>query len=142
MEKNYSDFRKLNLFITWIAGICVCCFLNTYQPFMILWAGEEYLLSFDCVILMCIYFYLYVTNHLMATYKDAAGMWHEDRFRPFCSSMVNLFLNLFLANNSNMIPQAKYVHIVNQIECNKLLHMSIIFSVAKRLQLTKPFFAI
>lgn len=96
MEKNYSDFRKLNLFITWIAGICVCCFLNIYQPFMILWAGEEYLLSFGCVILMCLYFYLYVTNHLMATYKDAAGMWHEDRFRPLCASMFNLALNLFL----------------------------------------------
>ena len=63
---------------------------------MILWAGEEYVLSFSCVILMCIYFYLYVTNHLMATYKDAAGMWHEDRYRPLCSSLVNLFLNLFL----------------------------------------------
>lgn len=96
MEKNYSDFKKLNLFITWIAGICVCCFLNIYQPFMILWAGEEYLLSFGCVILMCIYFFLYLTNHLMATYKDAAGMWHEDRFRPLCSSMFNLALNLLL----------------------------------------------
>ncbi|MBO5468877.1 MAG: polysaccharide biosynthesis protein [Lachnospiraceae bacterium] len=96
MEKNYSDFRKLNLFITWIAGICVCCFLNIYQPFMILWAGEEYLLSFGCVILMCLYFYLYVTNHLMATYKDAAGIWHEDRFRPLCASMFNLALNLLM----------------------------------------------
>ena len=103
MEKNYSDFRKFNLFITWIAGVCVCCFLNIYQPFMILWAGEEYLLSFGCVILMCIYFYLYVTNHLMATYKDAAGMWHEDRFRPLCSSMFNLALNLLLVRYIGII---------------------------------------
>ena len=31
-EKNYRDFKKLNLLITWISGICVCCFLNIYQP--------------------------------------------------------------------------------------------------------------
>lgn len=99
LDKNYMDFRKLNLFITWSAGICVCCFLNIYQPFMILWVGEEYLLSFTCVILMCVYFFLYVTNHLMATYKDAAGMWHEDRFRPLCSSLFNLFLNVTLVRH-------------------------------------------
>lgn len=96
LDKNYLDFRKLNLLITWIAGICVSCLLNLYQPFMILWVGEEYLLSYGCVILMCVYFYLYTTNHLMATYKDAAGMWHEDRFRPLCSSMFNLAINLLL----------------------------------------------
>lgn len=96
LDKNYNDFKTFNLVITWIAGICVCCFLNIYQPFIILWIGKEYQLSFGCVILMCIYFYLYTTNHLMATYKDASGMWHEDRFRPLCSSMVNLFMNLLL----------------------------------------------
>lgn len=96
MDKNYADFKKLSLMVWWLAGTAVCCFLNLYQPFMALWMGEENLLSFGCVILMCIYSYLYITNHVMVTYKDAGGMWHEDRFRPFCSSMFNLALNLIL----------------------------------------------
>lgn len=95
-DKNYSDFKKFNFMLTWLAGICVCCFLNLYQPFMILWMGNDNLLSMGCVILMCIYFYLYIVNHFMCTYKDAAGMWHEDRFRPLIASLVNLTLNLLL----------------------------------------------
>lgn len=97
-QKNYRDFKKLNLLITWISGICVCCFLNIYQPFMDLWMGKEHLLSNGCVILLCMYFYLFITNHLMATYKDAAGMWHQDRFRPLIAALVNLILNLLLVN--------------------------------------------
>ena len=29
-------------------------------------------------------------------YKDAAGVWHQDRFRPLIAAMVNLFLNIIL----------------------------------------------
>lgn len=96
IEKNYVDFKKFNFMLTWMAGICVCCFLNLYQPFMILWMGSENLLDMGCVVLMCIYFYLYTINHFMCTYKDATGMWHEDRFRPLVAALVNLTLNLLL----------------------------------------------
>ena len=96
IEKNYIDFKKFNFMLTWLTGICVCCFLNLYQPFMTLWMGGENLLSMGCVILMCMYFYLYTVNHFMCTYKDAAGMWHEDRFRPLIAALVNLTLNLLL----------------------------------------------
>lgn len=29
-------------------------------------------------------------------YKDAAGLWHEDRFRPLCTALANLVMNLIL----------------------------------------------
>ncbi len=95
-EKNYKDFKAFSFMEIWVAGVCVCCFLNLYQPFMTLWMGKDNLLSFGCVVLMCIYFYLFVTNQFMCTYKDAAGIWHEDRFRPLISAMVNLVLNIVL----------------------------------------------
>lgn len=95
-EKKYKDFKKFSLMEIWLVGICVCCFLNIYQPFMTIWMGEENLLSFGCVILICVYFYLYTTNHYMAIYKDAAGIWHEDRFRPLSAALANLAMNLLL----------------------------------------------
>ena len=95
-EKNYKDFKTFFFMEIWVVGVCVCCFLNLYQLFMTLWMGKDNLLSFGCVVLMCIYFYLFVTNQFMCTYKDAAGIWHEDRFRPLISAMVNLVLNIVL----------------------------------------------
>lgn len=93
-EKIYNDFEKFVFLISWIANICVCCFLCMYQPFMILWVGEDLLLSVPCVVLFCCYFYLYVLQNLFCTYKDAGGIWHEDRFRPLVGALVNLILNL------------------------------------------------
>lgn len=95
-EKNYFDFKKLVFLTMWIAAICISCFIGLYQPFMTLWVGKQYLLDMDVVMLLCIYFYLYLVNHLSCVYKDAAGIWHQDRFRPLIGGMVNLGLNLIM----------------------------------------------
>jgi len=95
-EKNYNDFVKFTFFTFWISGIFACCLLCLYQPFMRLWMGDNLLLPLGCVVLFCVYFYLFTTNSLFCTYKDAAGIWHEDRFRPLVGAMVNLFINLIL----------------------------------------------
>lgn len=95
-EKNYFDFKKLVFLTMWIATICISCFIGLYQPFMALWVGKQYLLDMDVVVLLCIYFYLYLVNHLSCVYKDAAGIWHQDRFRPLIGGVVNLGLNLIM----------------------------------------------
>lgn len=95
-DKNYFDFKKLVFLTMWIAAICISCFIGLYQPFMALWVGKQYLLDMDVVVLLCIYFFLYLVNHLSCVYKDAAGIWHQDRFRPLIGGIVNLGLNLIM----------------------------------------------
>ena len=34
----------------------------------------------------------------MNTYKDAGGIWHEDRFRPLVTAIANLSMNLLMVN--------------------------------------------
>ncbi len=97
-EKNYKDLQKFVFIIAWIGGICTACLLCLYQPFMELWVGSEYLLPFSCVICLCFYFYIREINQIFIVYKDAAGMWYEDRFRPLFTALTNLFLNMLLVN--------------------------------------------
>lgn len=97
-EKNYDDFKTLTFIISWITAICTCCFLCMFQPFMELWVGAKYLFPFNMVILFCIYFYIYEFNQLFNVYKDAAGLWHHDRFRPLITSLCNLIMNILLVN--------------------------------------------
>lgn len=97
-EKNYNDFNKFLLIIVWIAGVCTSCLCCLFQPFMKLWVGEDLMLSMDLVVCFCCYFFIHEINRLMNNYKDAAGMWHEDRFRPLIVSLVNLGLNLIMVN--------------------------------------------
>ena len=63
---------------------------------MRMWVGEKYLLSFGCVICFVVYFYIRIINQVLIVYKDAAGLWHEDRFRPLCTAVANLIMNLIL----------------------------------------------
>ena len=95
-EKNFQDLNKFTFIIAWISGVCVSCFLCLFQPFMSIWVGKEFLLDFSVVICLCIYFFVYEINQLLNTYKDAAGIWNEDRFRPLVTALTNLVMNLIM----------------------------------------------
>ena len=94
--KNFADLKKYTFLIAWITGFCTCCFLCLYQPFMEIWVGEDLMLGLAAVICFCIYYFIYEINQLLNTYKDAAGIWHEDRFRPLVTAIANLTMNLVL----------------------------------------------
>ena len=63
---------------------------------MTLWVGKDNLLPYGMVLILCAYFIIRQINNLLNLYKDAAGMWHEDRWRPLICSLVNLVVNLIL----------------------------------------------
>lgn len=95
-EKNYKDLKKFSFLFLWLAGVCACCFLGLYQPFMELWVGQDLMLPFGVAICFVIYFFIYCFNRLLNVYKDAAGLWRQDRFRPLVKAIINLSLNLLL----------------------------------------------
>ena len=95
-EKNLKDLKTFSFLIFGISTCCISCFLGMYQPFMILWVGEKNLLPFSIVICICVMFMLRYYKQLLMTYKDAAGMWHEDRFRPLIAGCANLLLNIVM----------------------------------------------
>ena len=95
-EKNYQDLNKFTFIIAWLAGFCSVCLLCIYQPFMELWVGKDLMLSLSAVVCFVIYFFVRQFNALFNLYKDASGMWHEDRLRPLAAASTNLVLNLIL----------------------------------------------
>lgn len=95
-EKNYADLEKFTFLLLCCCGVGSCCFLGLYQPFMEIWVGSELMLDMGAVVCFAVYFFIYVLNRLVNVYKDAAGLWHEDRFRPLITAGVNLGLNLLL----------------------------------------------
>ncbi|MCR5674603.1 MAG: oligosaccharide flippase family protein [Lachnospiraceae bacterium] len=95
-EKNFHDLLKLSMLFFWVMGVCSAMLLCLYQPFMRMWMGEENMLDFSYVICFTILFYSLGVNRLVNMFKDAAGIWHRDRFRPLTAALVNLALNLTL----------------------------------------------
>lgn len=95
-QKNFKDLQKMLFLICWLGGWCTCCLLCLYQPFMHIWVGKELMLPFSYVICFCIYYFIYEVNQLLNIYKDAAGIWHKDRFRPLITAGANLLMNLLM----------------------------------------------
>lgn len=95
-EKNYADFEKLAFMNAWLVGWCTVCLVCLYQPFMRIWVGEELMFPFYVVLELGLYFYIYQLRKIPVVYKDAAGIWWEDRFRPYVCMITNVVLNITL----------------------------------------------
>lgn len=96
LEKNYNDFKKFSFMNSWMVGWCAVCLICLYQPFMKLWVGEDLMFPFGIILQFGLYFYIYQIRKIPVVYKDAAGIWWEDRFRPYVCMVVNLVLNIVL----------------------------------------------
>ena len=96
IEDNYQDFKNFTFANGWISSWCAVCLLCLYQHFIKVWVGESYLFPFLTVYLMVIYFFLPRLTTMTYTYREAAGLWWEDRFRPLVATAVNLIVNILL----------------------------------------------
>lgn len=95
-EDNYKLFNNINFLIMWLVSWCSICFLCLYQPFMTIWMGKRILLPFDSVILMVMYYYSWQCRVGVNLFKDAAGLWREDFWKPYVSAGVNIIANICL----------------------------------------------
>ncbi len=93
-EVNYRDLEKISLLFLWVLGVSCSMLLCLYQPFIQVWMGEESLLAVGLVFCFAVYYYSMGANKLINMFKDAAGIWRMDRWRPLTAALVNLGLNL------------------------------------------------
>lgn len=98
IDQSYGLFKNLSFINAWLVGWCSICFLCLYEPFMAVWVGEELQLGFTFVLLMVGYFYIYEIQRTILVFKDAAGLWNKDKYRPYVSMVINVVSNLILVN--------------------------------------------
>lgn len=95
-EKNLKLFSKIGFMNGWITGWCSVCMICLYNPFMRIWVGEELSYPFAVELGMVVYFFMFSIQRAVIVFKDAAGIWYEDRYRPYVCMTVNVTLNLIL----------------------------------------------
>lgn len=98
-DKNLKDLRKFFFLNTWFIGWCCICFMCLFQDFMIVWMGEDLLFGIGTILLLVMRFYFEQIRKVVLTYKDAAGMWWADKWRPLFGCIVNLILNIVLVKS-------------------------------------------
>lgn len=94
-EKNYRNFRQFNLLWLCLISWCAICQMCLLQPFVKVWAGENFLFSKKIAFLFVLYFYTNKMGDIIWVYKSAGGIWKEGRYIRLLGATVNLCLNIF-----------------------------------------------
>lgn len=93
-HKNHDDFNKIQILYMWISIWCTVCLFCLLQPFIKLWVGQNYCLGYIELTLFCLHFLCLKLGDVCSTYRQAAGLWWQDRYRPIVEAMVKTILNL------------------------------------------------
>lgn len=101
-EKNYLDFKKFNFYYAWISSWFSICLFCLYQPFMIIWVGENLCAPMHTALLFSIYFYILHMGQIRSVYASAAGIWWEFRWIAIGEMISNVILNFVLGYKYGM----------------------------------------
>jgi O-antigen/teichoic acid export membrane protein len=102
-DRAHFIFRCLNLVGFWLYGFSAICLINLFNPFIELWLGKEYLFSISLVLVIVINFYLTGMRRSVTTYKDALGLYWQDRYKPIFESIINLTISIVLVKEYGVI---------------------------------------
>ena len=61
-----------------------------------MWMGKDMMFSDLIMMVFCAYFFCNRWGDICYTYRQSAGLWWEDRYRPIVEAVVNLTLNIIL----------------------------------------------
>ena len=84
--------RLAQISILW----CVAMLTALYQPFITVWTkGDPALVRhFLTPALMVLFFYVNQSRQMLLTFKTAAAIWRQDRWKPIVAGAVNLSFNV------------------------------------------------
>lgn len=95
-EQSLFLFRCLNMLNNCLIVFCGVCFLTLFQPFVTLWAGADYLLSYAVVITIVLNFATNYLQNVVQVFREACGSFVRGKYRPVATAVLNLGLSLLL----------------------------------------------
>lgn len=101
--KKIKAFRITEFITALQAVICFCGLYVLFNPFVELWVGKAYLFSEAVVAAMAFSFYLTYMRKAVCMFKDATGLYWNDRYKPLAESIINLVASIYLTIHYGVI---------------------------------------
>ena len=95
-EKNYQTFKKIRFLNYWITIFTSTSLLLITEPFIKIWLGKNYILPSTVLIVLVINYFQTMMRTSYSTFKDAAGIWIEDKYIPILQLSINLISSIIL----------------------------------------------
>ena len=94
-SENFRLFMRANQLVGIVVVWCTAMMTALYQPFIREWTrgNTSLVCHFLTPLLMVVYFYVNQSRQVLLSYKAAAGLWRQDRWKPVTAGILNLSLN-------------------------------------------------
>lgn len=97
-DKCYDVFKKIRFLNYWIAVFASTAILVVIDSFIKIWIGEGFILLFLVLVVLVINLYQKLMRNSYIAFKEAAGIYYEDRFVPLIESILNIVFSIILCN--------------------------------------------
>lgn len=95
-EQKKRIFDVYSLVFSWITTFCALSLLALYNPFIRIWAGEDWLLPMSTVAVICLNYFLPNVLTPVWSYRNTTGLFRETRNILLYAAGINLVLSYFL----------------------------------------------
>ena len=96
-EYVYAKYKQINFLFSFLTAFVTICMIVLFQPFVKIWTGGGvYLLNYSTVLLLCLSFYLTRMRSCNTIFKDAAGLFWQNRFAPIVEALINVVVSIVL----------------------------------------------
>lgn len=95
-RKSYDLFKRTRFLGFVFACLSATVFFSCIQQVISLWVGKEYLLDNLTTALLSYELYRKINRNSYLSFKEAAGIYYEDRFAPLIESATNIVASIIL----------------------------------------------
>lgn len=95
-EKKFEVFKKIRFFNFWTVSFSGICILVIMNSFINVWIGSEYILPNVVLYVLVFNYYQKSMRNCYIAFKDAAGIYYEDRYVPILESIINIVTSIIL----------------------------------------------
>ena len=95
-EQKKQVFDVYSLVFSWITTFCTLSLMALYNPFIRIWAGEDWLLPMSTVAVICLNYFLPNVLTPVWSYRNTTGLFRETRNILLYAAAINLVLSYFM----------------------------------------------
>lgn len=102
-DVQFNTFKKVRFMNFWMACFSSIAILIIMDSFITIWIGKKFLLPETVLIVLVFNLFQKLMRSTYQTFKEAAGIYYEDRFVPLVESILNIVVSIFLVKRIGLV---------------------------------------
>lgn len=101
-ERSYTTFKNIWFVNFWMISFCSISLFVIIKPFIIVWIGQEYVMSQLSAFIICVNMYMRFIRNTQLIYIDTCGLFVNVQWKCIAEALINLVASLIFVVPMNM----------------------------------------